>query len=215
MLKMAPQDIIIYISLLVSIAVLFFIIWDHIKDDKILAMEVQEFYEDIEWLIFTNIQVKYYEALQETEETVKDEELSSLIKYKNRDNNQKNYRSTKINQHFKIYSKYLGLTWNKETHNYLNGTVFILKEDGALLKRNNETNKEENIIQSFTEIKREQISEILNYLNTLKFYWRKNYMKPIFRPALKNIVDFNNLLGYIKPLEQPKPKRRRIVKRKG
>ena len=52
---MAPGDILVYISLAVSITVLFFIIWDHIKDDRILAREVQDFYSDIEMLIFTNL----------------------------------------------------------------------------------------------------------------------------------------------------------------
>lgn len=60
---MTPEDILVYVSLAVSIAVLFFIIWDHIKDDQILSHEVQDFYSDIEMLIFTNLQVKYYEIL--------------------------------------------------------------------------------------------------------------------------------------------------------
>ena len=61
---MNPADLVVYISLFVSIAVLFFIIWDHVRDDRILAREVQDFYADIEMLIFTNLQVKYYEILQ-------------------------------------------------------------------------------------------------------------------------------------------------------
>jgi len=60
---MNSTDAIVYLSLGVSIAVLFFVIWDHIKDDRILAREVQDFYSDIELLIFTNLQVKYYEIL--------------------------------------------------------------------------------------------------------------------------------------------------------
>ena len=48
---MNPQDILVYISLGVSFAVLFFIIWDHIKDDRILSREIQDFYTDIEMFL--------------------------------------------------------------------------------------------------------------------------------------------------------------------
>ena len=102
---MAPEDILVYVSLVVSIAVLFFIIWDHIKDDRILAREVQDFYSDIEMLIFTNLQVKYYEILETNKETVEEQELKTLVKNKNRDIIQKNYLNAKINQNFESYEK--------------------------------------------------------------------------------------------------------------
>jgi len=203
---MAPEDILVYVSLGVSIAVLFFIIWDHVKDDKILAREVQDFYGDIEMLIFTNLQVKYYEILQKNEGEMEEQELKALIKNKNRDIIQKNYLNTKINQYFKLYSQYLGLTHNKENDAYLNGTIYILKTDGSLLKRNIESNTEENIITSYTEIKNQQITEILGYLTSLRFYWKKKYYKFVFRPQLRQVVVFEDLLGYIKPLEPQKPK---------
>jgi len=49
------EIIIVYLSLSVSIFVLVFIIWDHLKDDRILTKEVQEFYQDIENLIYTYV----------------------------------------------------------------------------------------------------------------------------------------------------------------
>ena len=149
---MAQEDILVYVSLIVSIAVLFFIIWDHIKDDKILAREVQDFYSDIEMLIFTNLQVKYYEILQTNKGEMDEQELKTLIKNKNRDVIQKNYLN-KINQNFKLYAQYLGLTHNKENDVYLTGTIYLLKTDGTLLKRNIELNTEETIVTSYTEIK--------------------------------------------------------------
>ncbi|MFX0021798.1 MAG: hypothetical protein ACFE9S_05695 [Candidatus Hermodarchaeota archaeon] len=203
---MNPEEILVYVSLGVSIAVLFFIIWDHIKDDRILSREVQDYYNDIEMLIFTNLQVKYYEILQKTQGEMEETELKTLIKNKNRDVIQKSYLNAKINQNFKLYAQYLGLTHNKEDDAYLNGTVYILKTDGSLLKRNIEVDKEVNIITSFTEIKPEQIKDISIYLNTLRFYWRKKYYKFIFRPHLHQKIVFEDLLGYVKPLNQKKQK---------
>ncbi|MFX0081997.1 MAG: hypothetical protein ACFE94_09615 [Candidatus Hodarchaeota archaeon] len=212
---MNPEDIIVYISLGVSIAVLFFIIWDHIKDDRILAREVQDFYSDIEMLIFTNLQVKYYEILQTNQGEMSEQELKTLVKNKNRDVIQKNYLNTKISQNFKLYAQYLGLTYNKENNTYLNGTIYVLKIDGALLKRNIESNTEEIIVTLYTEIKPQQISELNVYLNSLRFYWKKKYYKAIFRPHLHQTIIFEDLLGYIKPLEQKKQKYFSIVRRKG
>jgi hypothetical protein len=201
---MNTEDILVYISLGVSIAVLFFIIWDHIKDDRILFKEVQDFYNDIEMLIFTNLQVKYYEILQKNQGETEDQELKILIKNKNRDIIQKSYLNAKINQNFKLYAQYLGLTYDKENEAYLNGTIYILKIDGNLIKRDIESNKEENLITSYTEIKPEQIKEISFYLNSLRFYWKTKYYKFIFRPHLHQKIVFDDLLGYIKPLNQKK-----------
>ncbi|MFX1378219.1 MAG: hypothetical protein ACFFA4_03925 [Promethearchaeota archaeon] len=203
---MNPQDILVYVSLCVSIAVLFFIIWDHIKDDRILAREVQDFYIDIEMLIFTNLQVKYYEILQSSKGEMEEQELKTLVKNKNRDIIQKSYLNAKISQNFKLYAQYLGLTHNKENDAYLNGTIYILKTDGSLLKRNIENNTEENIIDSYHEIKPQQIKELSLYLNSLRFYWKKKYFKFIFRPHLHQKIVFEDLLGYINPLEQKKQK---------
>ncbi len=211
---MNPQDIIVYVSLGVSIAVLFLLIWDHLKDDRILSVEVQDFYRDIEMLIFTNLQVKYYEILQTSTGEMEDQELKTLIKNKNRDVIQKNYLYAKINQYFNLYARYLGLTHNKENDAYLNGTIYILKTDGSLLKRNIESNTEENIITSYTEINPQQITEILVYLNSLRFYWKKKYFKFVFRPQLKQKIVFDDLLGYIKPLAQQKPKYLKRIKRR-
>ena len=203
---MNPNDILVYLSLIVSIAVLFFIIWDHVKDDRILAREVQDFYNDIEMLIFTNLQVKYYELLQKNKVEMEEQELKTLVKNKNRDVIQKNYLNTKIRQYFNLYAQYLGLTYNEENSAYLNGTIYLLKNDGSLLKRNIEFNTEEPIISTFAEIKPEQISELKVYLTSLRFYWKKKYFRFIFRPQLDQTVVFDDLLGYTKPLNQKKQK---------
>lgn len=209
---MSSEDIIVYISLGVSIAVLFFIIWDHFKDDRILAREVQDFYSDIEMLIFTNLQVKYYEILQKNTGEIEEQELKALIRNKNRDIIQQSYLNVKINQNIKLYAQYLGLTYNKENNTYLNGTIYLLKTDGTLLKRNIESNREEIIITSYAEIKPQQVKDLLIYLNSLRFYWKKRYYKVIFRPQLHQKISFDELLGYVKPIEQQKKKYLRKIR---
>ena len=204
---MSAGDIIVYISLAVSILVLFFIIWDHLKDDKILTMQVKEFYEDIEMLIFTMLQVKYYEALQENEAEMDEKQLSILKKNKNHDVIQNAYLMKKIYQNFNLFSNYLGLTHDKDNQSYITGTIYLLKEDGAILKRNIELNTVNPLITSYREISSQQISEISNFLNSIRFYWNKKYKKLIFRPALIQKIDFNSLLGYKNPLSiSPKKK---------
>ncbi|MFX1326925.1 MAG: hypothetical protein ACFE91_02115 [Promethearchaeota archaeon] len=208
------QIILTFLSLGLSLAVLIFIIWDHIKDDRILTREVQQFYEDIEMLIFTHIQIRYYQALESKDKLEGDKELVSLTKNKNRDNILNDYLKTKINQYFIDYSKFLGLSLNVEKQNYLNGTVFILNKDGLLSKRSVEEYKDIPIINNYIEIGKVEINEILNYLNSLRFYWKKWYHKLIFRPELTQKVNFYDLLGYIKPLEQEKQKKKPLKFRK-
>ncbi|MFX1411147.1 MAG: hypothetical protein ACFFA6_12400 [Promethearchaeota archaeon] len=209
---MGSEVILVFVSLGVSIAVLFFIIWDHIKDDRILGREVQDFYSDIEMLIFTNLQVKYYELLQKNIGQMEEQELKTIIKNKNRDVIQKNYLEAKISQNYKLLAKYLGLTYNKENNAYLNGTIYLLKTDGTLLKRNIESNREEIIITSYAEIKPQQVKDLLIYLNSLRFYWKKRYYKVIFRPQLHQKISFDELLGYVKPIEQQKKKYLRKIR---
>ncbi len=196
------QDTIVIISLTISTLVLVFIIWDHLKDDRQLTKQVQEFYHDIESLIFTDIQIKYYDSEDLEKTSIYDPIL--LKKYKNRDIIQNSYLEVKIRQNFNKYSDYLGLTLDKENKNYLNNTVYVLNEGGILSKRNFETRGIEEIIKSYLEIKNEEILEIEKFLSSLKFYWRKNYKKFIFRPNLKSQANFHELLGYSHPLEKPK-----------
>lgn len=153
-------------------------------------------------LIFTDIQIKYYDS--EDSEMILSYDPIQLKKYKNRDIIQNSYLEVKIRQNFSKYSDYLGLTLDKENKTYLNNTIYILNAGGILSKRDFETRGLENIIKSYLEIKKEEILEIEKFLNSLRFYWRKNYKKSIFRPNLKSKVNFYELLGYSNPLEKPK-----------
>ena len=127
-----------------------------------------------------------------------------MNKTRNRDIIQNSYLKTKILQNFSKYSFYLGLTINKEEKLYLNNTIYVLTFDGLLKKRNFENNSLENVISLYTDISNEEISDILKFLNSLRFYWNKNYKKLIFRTRLNQKVDFYELLGISKPLEKKK-----------
>ena len=207
------EIIIVYLSLSVSIFVLVFIIWDHLKDDRILTKEVQEFYQDIENLIYTYVQIEYYRSLESSK--TQDDELNRLKKYKNHDIIQNSFIQSKLSQNFVKFSNFIGLTINKEEKSYLNGTIYILLNNGLLLKRNIENYTQENIINSYIDIKHDEIREILNYLNSLRFYWKKHYSKIIFRPNLKQSINFFDLLGFSSPLEKKKQRRKYKLRIKG
>jgi hypothetical protein len=203
---MGTENFIVYINILISSAVLIFIIWDHLKDDRLLSKQVKEFYTDIEMLIYTYIQVKYYNIIEKKEIEVSD--VSALNKTRNRDIIQKSYLKTKISQNFEVYGNYIGLTIDDEEKLYLNNTIYVLFFDGLLKKRIFEDNSLVEIIKSYVDINSEEISEINKYLTSLRFYWNKNYKKLFFRPKLVQQLNFNDLLGSSIPLEK---RRGRII----
>jgi len=205
---MANESFIVYLNLIVSSAVLIFIIWDHLKDDRLLTRQIQEFYSDIEMLIYSLIQVMYYRAIEKKEIEITDQK--SLIKTRNRDIIQNSYLKTKILQNFSKFSSYLGLTINKEENMYLNNTIYILTFDGLLKKRNFENNSLEDVLTSYIDIKNEEVSDILKFLNSLRFYWKKNYRKLIFRTPLNQKINFFELLGISKPLEAKRSRTSKI-----
>ncbi len=190
--------------MVISSAVLLFIIWDHLKDDRLLTRQVQEFYEDIEMLIYTYIQIMYYKNIEKKEVEIPDQK--ALIKTRNRDVIQNSYLEKKVFQNFKIFSNYLGLTYNKEESCYLNNTIYILTTEGLLKKRDFENNNINEIIDSYIDIKNEEIADILKFLNSLRFYWNKRYRKLVFRTHLAQKMNFETLLGISVPLEKVKSK---------
>ena len=95
------------LNLIISSSVLLFIIWDHLKDDRQLTKQIQEFYNDIEMLVYTSIQIMYYSAIEKKEVEVPDQKV--LNKTKNRDIIQNSYLKTKILQNSEKFATYLGL----------------------------------------------------------------------------------------------------------
>ena len=200
--RMSSENIIVYLNVFISSAVLIFIIWDHFKDDRLLAKEVQEFYGDIENLIYTQIQIEYYKIIEKKQ--IEDTHVKLVNKTRNRDIIQNSYLKTKLLQNFKRYSNYLGMTINREDLVYLNNTIYIMTYDGLLKKREFERNTVSNVISSFTDINNEEILDINKYLISLRFYWNKKYYRFLFRPKLVQKISFSSLLGSSAPLEKKK-----------
>ena len=197
---MSADNFIIYLNLSISLSVLIFIIWDHLKDDRLLTKQVKEFYNDLEMLIFTYIQIEYYTAIEKKD--IEFYENKTLNKTRNHDIIQNSYLKTKIKQNFDTYSNYVGLTIDNEERLYLNNTIYILSFNGLLRKRNFEDNSIVKVINSYIDIQIEELSDLIKYLTSLRFYWNKNYYKIFFRPKLVQQIDFNNLLGSSTPLEK-------------
>jgi hypothetical protein len=208
---MAEGILLTSINLIVSASVLLFIIWDHLKDDRQLTRQIQEFYNDIEMLIYTFIQVKYYNAIEKKEIDVPDQKI--LNKTRNRDIIQNSYLKIKIRNNFDNFSNYLGLTNDEEAKSYLNNTIFILTVDGLLKKRDFEKNDVSEVIFSYTDIKKEELEYIQKFLNSLRFYWNKHFKKPVFRTQLKAQLNFGETLGISIPLEK-KPRRGKLLAKK-
>jgi len=200
----SSENVIVYLNVLISSAVLIFIIWDHFKDDRLLAKEVQEFYGDIENLIYTQIQSEYYKVIEKKQ--IEDTHEKLVNKTRNKDIIQNSYLSTKILQNFEKYSNYLGLTIDREDLAYLNSTIYLMTYNGLLKKRDFEKNNVNQVISSFTDINNEEISDISKYLNSLRFYWNKKYYRFLFRPKLVQKISFSSLLGSSAPLEKKKGK---------
>ena len=209
---MSTNNFIIYLNLFISSAVLIFIIWDHLKDDRLLSKQVKEFYNDLEMLIFTYIQIEYYSAIEKKDIEFSDNK--TLNKTRNRDIIQNSYLKTKIKQNFDTYSNYIGLTIDNEENSYLNNTVYLLNFDGLLRKRNFEDNSIVKVINSYIDIQGEELSDLIKYLTSLRFYWNKNYYKIFFRPKLVQQIDFNSLLGSSIPLEKKRGSLKAKLKKK-
>ena len=201
---MSSENVIVYLNLTVSSAVLIFIIWDHFKDDRLLTKQVQEIYGDIENLIYTHIQIEYYKSIEKKQ--LEDTNVKLVNRTRNRDIIQNSYLKTKILQNFEKYSNYLGLTIDKEDLAYLNSTIYVMTYNGLLKRRDFEKNNVNQVISSFTNINNEEISDIDKYLNSLRFYWNKKYYRFLFRPKLVQKISFSSLLDSSIPLERKKGK---------
>ena len=208
---MAEGILLTSINLIVSASVLLFIIWDHLKDDRQLTRQIQEFYNDIEMLIYTFVQVKYYNAIEKKEIDVPDQKI--LNKTKNRDIIQNSYLKIKIRNNFDNYSNYLGLTNDEDAESYLNNTIFILAIDGLLKKRDFENSDVSEVINSYTDIQNEELADIQKFLTSLRFYWNNHYKKSIFRTNLSPKLNFGEALGISIPLEK-KTKRGKLFAKK-
>jgi len=156
------------IGVFIGVIAILIVVWDHFKDDRLLYRQVQEFYEDIEKLIYS-----YCLTYKSGEETQIENPKQ-----------QNTYYDCKIKQNFEKYSNYLGLTMLEEVdrYYYYNNSHFNLRNEGVLyyvygVERNDVFNPH--------HPSSEEVNVIDEYLKTLRNYWERNYSKPLFRPKLK------------------------------
>ncbi|MFX1366411.1 MAG: tetratricopeptide repeat protein [Promethearchaeota archaeon] len=204
----------IILDTILSLVIVLYLIWDHLKDDRLLTKRVQEFYSDIENLIY------YYYCNEIAKEFLKiyrgKIEIPLKLQELNESSNKHYFYKIKVKKAFKRNSKYLGLISLKEEKekeeqekkgekeeekkgksDYINETFMILNEEGVLTKRLGSK-----IIKDCSDIKPEEIDEINKYLESLRTYWTSKHHK-FFTPKLEEKVDFKkDLMNYIQNLEK-------------
>ncbi|MFW9972016.1 MAG: hypothetical protein ACFFDF_17635 [Candidatus Odinarchaeota archaeon] len=189
-----------YFGLGISLIALFIVFWDHWKDDRLLSKRVQEFYEDIEWLIFSNYKKIIYQILFDTStDQLKEYEKESFNFRK------KNYfYMGKIAQRFEEFSKYLGLTFYGGPRNYyINESDYFIDKTGEIYHFYSDLNRNITInqLKSFYDqnsakyvIDKKAINIIENFLETLRTYWKIYYKKgKLFRRNLHPRLNFLEL----------------------
>ncbi len=168
-------------------AILFIIlIYDHLKDDKNLFLNVQAYYEDVENLIYTHYQYIYFARKLEHSDKLTDKSETKRLKKKYKHRNQ--YFSLSVENKNSELSKYLGLIIIDD-NKYLNKTDISLREEGHILHSE---------IKETMDI--EHIPVINEFLRSLRVYWNKKFSKRIIlfkiRGKLKPGKNFKKLELY-------------------
>jgi len=179
---------------LIGILAIIIVIWDHFKDDRRLTREVQEFYESIVHIIEFNIK----KARIQNEGNKQDIYIKVLSEYE--------YYKSIVKIKFEEFSKYLGLILGKARDNryefldaYKTKSGFLLIEDGILLVRDPNRYKNDGIFELHTVgnnlyLHQQEADYIHSFLRDLRNYWKEKYSKTFFRPKLKQIFNFNELI---------------------
>ena len=169
-----------------------YVIWDHVKDDRLLTKQVQAFYEDIEKLIFyhyTNQIIIEFQKLYE-----KQIEFPLQLQELNEYSNRHYYYRVKVKNRFVEFSDYLGLINSEEGQEekrieYINETYTILTDTGSLGKRQL-GDLRRSTIKDLTNIDDKEIEDIDRYLHSLRSHWNKQYHKFIIKPKLQEVIKF-------------------------
>ncbi|MFW9875926.1 MAG: hypothetical protein ACFFG0_22725 [Candidatus Thorarchaeota archaeon] len=197
------EGILGYFGIGISLIALFIVFWDHWKDDRLLTKRVQEFYEDIEWLIFSNYNKIIYTKLFDENRIPNKECEQEIFVY-----TKKNYfYMGKVAQRFEEFSKYLGLTYYNKPHNYLNDSEHLIDKLGEInhfysdLSKNVRFNQRKSFYDpklAKYDIDKKEIKIIEIFLETLRTYWKIYYKKgKFFRKKLHPKINFYDLLNNI------------------
>lgn len=189
---------------LVGIFAILIVVWDHFKDDRKLAKDVKIFYQDIEKLIFTFHEMKFYF------------DTDNFLEATNYTSNNEYYRA-KVKQNYADYGKYLGLIKleeivksNKVLFSYAIKEGIKILETGELRQKYSQTS-EIAVINDILQISEKEIKIINLFLDYLRGYWEKHYYKRLFRPKLKRDKNFAKLSGYFSYLAYKIEKRMKRI----
>jgi len=188
--------LIIEIALLLPVILL---IWDHIKDDRMLKDQVQEFYFNVENLVYLYYFQGLYKAYfcnyfwrKNRDKIFKGLEFNDIEK---KIEHRSKYYKEKVVKNINEWGKYLGMICmgkkeeDPSSFEYFNDTNLILTYDGEV--KNNENIP---LVEDFLKLEQTDIGwKIRAYLGSLREYWSKYYKKFIFRPTLRYKIKVENM----------------------
>jgi len=182
------------LSSISGIIAIIIVLWDHFKDNRQLRQQVNDFYEAIEYLIFS-----YYSNLN----------LKKRMENKNNSEVKENLRNTRVKIRIKhayytrfikyrseILFRYLGMVYSNDKEDKIinMNSEYVLLSDGQVRFKDPEGNpnnlNELNVVSNPLNIKKEEIKRIYAYLDTLRKYWEEKHYKWLFRPKLKPNLNF-------------------------
>lgn len=199
----------IVIDTILASAVVFFIIWDHVKDDRILTNQVQEFFRTVESLIYTYYHFQFYKTYFSIDYILKIEDKRfdkfKKINYKDLDHKFSQrmfYLSEKMRRGIKEWGKYIGIIPNFEIKEdmsednkdsfskikYYSDTNLIITYQGEIL---NHLGKP--LVQDSNSITEKEGFVIFYFLRSLKKYWKINYRKFLLRRKLRGKLNMTGL----------------------
>lgn len=179
---------------LFSLMTILILIWDHLKDDRNLTKQVQEYYEDIESYIYSYYQFTYYRILRDIKD--KDIDKNNAENSFNKFVRESEYYGYSLNENYSN-SKYLGFILIND-YEYMNKSNIKMRRAGQIYnpKMNNEG----------YNLTLEQISIIEQFLYSLRDYWNEKFSKNLLffkiRPKLKAKQDFRTLQSHLNPIKK-------------
>ena len=184
------------VSLLIAMITLFITAYERIKDDRQLYKQVEDYYEAIEYLVFSYYADSWLKKEQE-------KSTNSKIKLKLKTERVKiridrAYFMQFVKSHSDSFFKYLGMVYSDDNKNSIinKNSEFILNIGGQLRYRDLEEDpnklKGTNVVAEVSRITEEEYGKINAFLETLRTFWKIRHYKWLFRPKLKESIDFPN-----------------------
>lgn len=184
------------VSLLIAMITLFITVYERIKDDRQLYKQVKDYYEAIEYLVFTYYAVFWLK--KEEEKSTNNEIILKLKAERVKIRIKRAYFMQFVKSYSDSFFKYLGMVYsgdNKSSIINMN-SEFILNIGGQLRYKDLEGDpnnlKEINVVAKISRITEEEYGKINAFLETLRMFWKIRYYKWLFRPKLKENIDFPN-----------------------